>query len=158
MKGKLWLLVVVVVSLVSCGPDYIFEEQKAIDAAGWAYTDSIRFEFEIRDTATIYNQSLVVEHSTDYGFQNLYVKVHTVFPDGQRNSQVLSLELANRVGMWFGNCNEESCELNIPIQNNIFFPMTGTYAFILEQYMRKNPLEGLQSFELKIEDTGKKKQ
>ena len=158
MKGNFWFLSILAILLSACGPNYIFEETKPITANGWSYADSLQFEFNILDTTSIYNQSLVVNHTTEYGFQNLYVKVHTIFPDGKRTSQLLSLELASKIGLWFGDCNEEACSLEIPIQNNIFFPMPGTYAFVLEQYMRKDPLEGIQSFELKIEDTGKKKQ
>lgn len=158
MKGNIWFVSLLMVIMASCGPNYIFEETKPVAGEAWSYADSIQFQFNITDTASIYNQSLEVVHTTDYGFQNLYVKVNTIFPDGNRTSQVLSLELASKIGLWYGDCNEEQCSLQIPIQNNIFFPMPGTYTFVLEQYMRKDPLEGIQSFELQIEDTGKKKQ
>ena len=111
------------------------------------------FEFEVKDTQKVYNQILEVDHTKSYGFQNMYVKTKTIFPSGKETEQVLSLELANRIGFWLGACDKEECELEIPIQNRIYFPEKGTYQFILEPYMRVDPLPGIRQIALKIEET-----
>ena len=158
MKQFLWLtLFFFSIIIVSCGPNYVYEDKKELPDSGWAYEDTLQYQFSIEDTSKVYNQLLELNHRTDYGFQNLYVKVKTIFPSGKVSEQVLSLEIASKIGLWFGDCDDTNCILTIPIQNNIFFPEKGKYTFVLEQFMRKSPLEGIRSFELKIEDTGQQK-
>lgn len=147
-------LFVLAVFGVGCGPDVLFEQSMPVAETGWAYADSLDFSFEIADTTKVYDVILEVEHSEDYGFQNLYVKTNTVFPSGKTDKQVLSLELANKVGFWLGKCSGGNCHLRIPIQQKIFFPEKGTYHFHMEQFMRQSPLPELKSITFKIEETG----
>ena len=140
--------------LVSCGPNYIFDQSQKIDQAEWTYQDSLSFNTAITDSLKIYNLYLGLEHATTFSMQNLYVKIHTTFPSGQRLSELVSLELANKAGVWFGDCNSEWCDLSIPIQTGAYFDLPGNYTFTIEQYTRKEPLQGVKNISFKIEDTG----
>lgn len=144
--------------LVGCGPNYIFEEEKALASGAWTYADTLTFDFNIVDTTKVYNLYLEVDHSTGYRFQNLYVKIKTKFPKGNQIEQTVSLELANKFGLWLGDCGSENCEIIIPIQEQVYFQESGEYRIILEQFMRENPLKKLNSFGVKIEETDLKKE
>ncbi len=141
--------------LSACGPDYIVNETSEIPGSQWGYADSIRFEIDIPDTARIYNLWLTLDHSPEFEWQNLYVRIHTLFPDGKRLSSPLSLELADKGGAWQGHCNRKRCRFRIPIQEGAYFQIPGRYAFTIEQYMRQSPVNGLQRWHFQIEDTGK---
>lgn len=151
------LLLLFVILLHSCGPDTIYEKTYEISAGEWFYSDTLTYEVNIDDTLTIYNLYLDLEHSREYPFENMYVRIHTGFPSGERLSKQVSLELANEAGIWIGDCGSEVCEITIPIQMGAYFNQPGAYTFQLEQYMRRNPLPGVQSISLRIEEAEEKR-
>lgn len=153
MKNRL-LFFLVSALLTACGPDYIYEKQYPLEEEGWAYADTLDFTFSIDDTLTLYNLYLEVTHTTDYAYQNLYTRIYTRFPSGERKGQTVSLELADRTGAWQGDCRGQTCRFLAPIQMNAFFNEPGAYVFTLEQYMRESPVAGLQTVGFKLEETG----
>lgn len=138
----------------SCSSDYFYEKTNSIESGNWSYEDGLDFSFEIADTLQLYNLWLEVEHSTDYNYQNLYTQIHTEFPSGRQLSEPLSLELADKIGRWYGDCNNSACTLLIPIQQDAFFDQAGTYKITIEQYMRENPVRGIRSIGFLVEKTG----
>ncbi|GJM32030.1 MAG: hypothetical protein DHS20C18_10310 [Saprospiraceae bacterium] len=133
----------------------MFEEEAEIADHAWSYQDTINFAFEIKDTNRIYNLYLEVDHDMDFPFQNLYTQIYTRFPSGERIKEMVSLELADKTGLWIGDCNNNYCSLNIPIQQGAYFNAAGQYQITLEQFMRQDPLPGVRKLSFKIEDTGK---
>lgn len=140
-----------VLLLTGCSSDCIFQQTIEVPDAQWTYEDSVHFEFEIPDTTARYNLNLELEHSTDYPYQNLYVKFHTRFPSGKTIEQVVSLELTKKAILWQGQCSGKWCTINIPLQTNAIFTEPGKHSITLEQYMRKSPVEGVRSFSLCIQ-------
>jgi len=143
--------------LFGCGPNYIFDEGHVIENAEWTYQDTLNCKVDIQDSLKIYNLLLDIEHSTEFSNQNMYVMIHTLFPTGERLSERVSLEIASKAGVWFGDCDSEWCNFTIPIQQGAYFNATGKYVFTIEQFMRVNPLPGIKSIGLKIEDTGQQR-
>jgi gliding motility-associated lipoprotein GldH len=142
----------------SCGPDYVLDERHTFPEGQWAYADSLSFSASIRDTLSLYNLYLDIDHGVEeFPFQNLYVRIHTIFPGGQRLTETVSLELANRAGAWHGDCNAKACQLRITLQENAFFEQAGDYSFVVEQYTRRNPLPGVRAIGFAIEAAGDKK-
>lgn len=140
--------------LISCGESYVFEKTLKIEKEEWRYANTLDYPFEITDTTKIYNLLLEVQHSVDYSYQNCYFKIYTKFPSGEQTEQLLSVDLADGVGRWQGECSGESCTTLFDIQKQSFFNALGTHTITLEQYMRKDPLKGIQSLAIKLEDTG----
>jgi len=141
--------------IFSCGPNYILDKKVDFENEHWIYADSIAFDFEIANSKKLYSLYLDVEHLTEYSFQNMYIKLHSVFPDGKRTSQQISVNLMDKFGRWKGDCNSDECDFRLPINVETNFEQIGKYTFIIEQFMRKNPLEGIQSIAFRIEDLGK---
>lgn len=158
MKYSLFLAVTLCIGAMasSCGPRYALQESKDIEGV-WTYADSAVFEMDLTDTSKLYAIAIALQHTTDYAFQNLYLRIHTQFPSGERLSQPISLELAGKAGNWLGKCRGEGCKIVIPIQENAFFNATGTHRFVLEQYMRSDSLPGIRSIGLHIYETGPRK-
>lgn len=139
--------------LLACGPKYVINKTYYIADNEWTYADSLRFEFEIKDTLKLYDLIIELKHSTDFAYQNLYTQIHTTFPDGMHLNKPVSLEIANPAGEWQGKCNSKSCRIEIPIQQGAYFNQIGVYRIVLEQYMRENPVKGVQSVALKVQAT-----
>lgn len=145
-------------TVVSCSDNYLYEKHQAIANATWEYSDTLDFDFEIVDTNRIYNLYLDVAHSPAYGYQNMYVQIYTKFPSGERIKEQISLEMANKAGVWNGDCNAKVCQLQIPLQEGAFFNEPGSYLVTIEQFMRESPLAGVQKIGFIIEDTKQAKE
>ncbi|MFT5167172.1 MAG: gliding motility-associated lipoprotein GldH [Saprospiraceae bacterium] len=139
--------------ILGCGPDYILEETYEIKGSEWTYADTASFEVNILDSLRIYNLYIDVEHATDFSSQNMYVMIHTTFPSGERLSEKVSLEMANKAGVWYGDCNSEWCHFSVAIQQGAYFNAIGKHTFMIEQFMRVDPLQGIKNISFKIEDT-----
>ena len=117
----------------------------------WTYNEPLAFNFEIEDTLARYDFFLDVEHLTDYTFQNLYVKIITEHPQTAPQEDVVSLELANELGLWEGRCANERCKIRIPLQANARFNEIGPYALKFNQYTRTDSLTGIVKLNLSIQ-------
>ncbi len=156
---KKWMIATSVLAclfaIISCNDkNYIYDESQEILATKWAYQDTLNYTFQISDTTKIYNIYLELDHSTDYAYQNLYLKMHTQFPSGKRISQQVSFELADKYGQWYGDCGSNACTLLVPSQKGAYFNAIGKHTITIEQFMRKNPIEGIKGLSVRIEDTG----
>ncbi len=141
--------------IISCNnKNYIYEESEEIIEGKWLYKDTLNYTFQITDTTKIYNIYLELAHSTDYTYQNLYLKLHTQFPTGKRIEQQVSFELADKYGQWYGDCGNSSCSLLVPSQKGAYFNTLGKHTITIEQFMRKDPIEGIKKISVRIEDTG----
>ncbi len=154
---KLFYIITAFLALIAlgCGPKYALKKSYTIENEAWTYADSLRFEFEIADTITLYDLLLDLKHTTAFASQNLYTRISTQFPDGTRLSKPVSLELANAAGEWQGKCSSKSCNIEIPIQEGAYFNQTGKYIVMLEQFMRDSVVNGVQRITLKVMETGK---
>ena len=138
------LLVGVVVGFgVSCGPEVVYEQSRALPAGHWTYADSLAFDYTIADTTRRYDLALTLEHGSDFATENLYARFVTRYPDGRRESEPVSLALADRYGRWLGDCARERCRLTIPLQDSARYPAPGTYGLTLHQHMRRDSVPGV---------------
>ncbi len=153
-KGWFPFLIAPAIFFSACGDDFLYEKNIPVESASWAYEDTLTFDFNIDDSTKIYSLLLEVSHSPDFGFQNLYVQMHTRYPSGKEDKQVLSLELASQSGVWNGKCGGKKCTLEIPLLSDVTFPETGKYSLAIEQYMRQSPLPGILGMALKIKPVG----
>lgn len=135
----------------SCGPNYIFESEIMVEGSAWQNEEPIRFEFDATDLSSSYTLWLTLNHSADYAYENVYVKIRTEFPSQQNNEQVISLDIADKFGRWQGDCDAKRCLTLIPLQTNLRFKELGKHAITFVQETRSNPLEGINALALSIE-------
>ena len=128
-----------------CGKSYFFSEVTPIAKQTWTYANIPEFEVNIEDINAKYNLLLDITHHTDFRYQNIYIKFYAIDPTGQEAVTQIPVDFANKGGVWFGDCNDEWCHLEGFLQKGIEFSEAGKYIFKLEQYMRIEHLEGIQS-------------
>jgi gliding motility-associated lipoprotein GldH len=136
--------------LQACDSSLLFDENKDIPNATWSYDAPLAFDFEVRDTTKAYQVLLEVTHAGDFGYQNCYVQITTKFPNGEEKKQPVSLELAAQSGIWNGECSGNTCTIEIPLQAKAKFRQPGKHSITIEQFMRVNPLSGIEAIGLKI--------
>ncbi len=156
MKIPILFLTFIGLGLWSCGPSYLFQEEKNITNNQWAYRDTIDFKFKVPDTTALYNLYVDFEYADTFPHQNIYVKFYTRFPNGKRLAKPLSFDFFDPEGKSVGKCSGSTCRTQIAIQQNAFFEKAGEYTITLEQFGRIDPLPGIKSVGLSVEKAGKK--
>ena len=78
-----------------------------------------------------------------------YVDV-TVTAD-REGAQGVRYTLATPEGRWIGKSSGSMRDLHVPLNENLRFPLTGTYHFEIEQAMREPVLKGISDIGLFIE-------
>lgn len=152
--GKLMMAVSMILLLASCEKNRIFEKNVAVKKDVWDSRFIPSFSVEISDTSLLYNLYVTVHHTEIYPFQNIWLLVSTRFPDSTKSSKRIEVMLANDEGRWFGENLGEIWDYSTLIQENAFFTRPGTYTFTLEQIMRQDPLPGIMSIGIRVENTG----
>lgn len=117
----------------------------------WKYADTIHFAFDIQDTIPAFDIMLNVSHSSDFSSGNMYVLIHTKFPDGHHVEYPVSLNLADQRGQWLGKCNNEVCNTLLQLSGKVFFNQTGQYVIGIRQHSRKESVTGIKALELIVQ-------
>lgn len=118
----------------------------------WSYDQKLTSTIKVVDTIKNYDLALKLDHSTSFYFQNIYLQIETVFPDGKKMSEPLSLELATSKGNWIGKCGSENCEIVFSLQDKFKFKKLGDHKFTIGQFSRDENLKGVNEIELLLFD------
>ncbi len=174
MKNKSWLapkhwrvsrsgiaafvcIIFAVLLQTACGSHYVYKERKQIANSLWTYRDTVDFRFEVPDTSKTYNLFLDVEYADSFPTQNLYLRLHTLFPDGKRLAKQKSVDLFDARGAALGACSGQRCKLHMLLQEHTYFNDPGTYVITLEQYSRHDSLPGIYAIGMAMEEAAKPK-
>ena len=137
-------------AVVSCGPSPTFSERIEVNPDGWPLAEPIRFTAPVPDSTTVYNLNLIVDHSTEYRYENIYLKIKTIFPDRPEKEEQLNIDLATQIGKWVGKCSADNCKTKVYLLENFKFPSPGDYTFQLQQYTRNEELKGINSLQMEL--------
>ena len=157
MKTKqkiIYFSCLILFALSSCDrTEYLLNESKVIENEKWIVDNLVPFYFTVTDTQKIYEIGFNIRYTNDYPKQNMYVFLHTVFPDGMRANDTISMNLFSPMGEPFGK-GKRVKELQQGF-SYIRFPMKGDYTMTLEQAMRVDTLNGVVSTGLYIAEPTK---
>lgn len=157
MKSNSFLFFILfVVTFSACNDGIIYEENKEIPNSSFNKGTELLYEFDISDTVSRYDVLLNVNHSQEYSYQNLYVKIKTVFPDAKSIEDIVSLELSKSGTEWQGKCSGDDCTVPIVLVENTKFKTPGKYKISISQYGRTETVEGLNAFTLVVKRVEKK--
>ncbi len=139
----------------ACNDNVLFQSEKEIANSIWTYQDSINIAFNIADTSKLYNMYLTMEHRDTFATQNIYLQLHTKFPNGKRLSRIRSFDLYNIKGEPTGKCSGHQCEVKFALQENAYFNQVGEHVLTIVQNTRQDALGNIQKVGLRIEKTDK---
>lgn len=144
-------LLFVAIILQSCDSNRLYEENFPVDDAGWRADDIKTFEFDVEDTVSALNLFVNVRTSTDYPYSNMYVFLHSAYPDGYTDKDTLEFILAEPDGRWKGESSGTVVENKILISSGGRFATRGTYVFKLEHAMRDEILPEVLDVGFRVE-------
>jgi len=124
---------------------------KKIEIGGnWNYSNELSFPMDIDQLDETYDLILSLTYGTDFGYQNIYVKIITEYPSGKMVEDILSLNLTNGLGSFLGDCNPSKCEIDILLQEKFKFNEAGQYVIRIIQNGREENLKNIFAAELKL--------
>ncbi len=150
-----FLFAVLLLSLASCGPNYLYESKQDIPNDQWLYRDSLRFAFEVKDTSKRYNFYLDLDYDDQFASQNIYLRLSTQYPNGRQLTKVRSFDLFDAGGTPLGKSSGSSHRLRTALQENAFFNQLGQHTVTVAQFMRRDSLPGLRAVGLAVMPLGK---
>ena len=150
MKKSIFIICAnILLTICSCdNSHYLFRENVSIKNETWTVENQIPFQFTVTDTVGMYKVGFNIRYTNAYPQQNIYVFLHTIFPNGLRTHDTISIDLFDIEGVPLG-----SGKRVIELQNYfscVRFPMAGQYTMTLEQAMRRDTLPGIISMGLYI--------
>ena len=113
-------------------------------------------DFEVTDTLNPHHFFITLRNTNDYPYSNLFLFVHTHFPNGRKSRDTIECVLADRTGRWLGSGNGFIVDQKV-ISNKVMynyqkrFPLAGTYRIELEHAMRTDTLRELLDVGIRIE-------
>jgi gliding motility-associated lipoprotein GldH len=137
--------------LLFCSCDnaqYLFSENTSIENEVWHANNQIPFHFTVTDTQEIYKIGFNIRYTNAYPMQNIYLFLHTVFPNGMKAHDTIDINLFSPEGKPLGT-KGKTIEL-LEYFSWVQFPVAGQYTMSLEQAMRTDSLPGMVSVGLYI--------
>lgn len=151
---KSLLIFPVVLILLSCGKEPVFEEFISLPDT-WNSNNILHFNVNITDTAQAHNVFISVRNSGKYEYSNLYLFVTADSPNGSTVRDTVEIVLANEHGKWLGKGAASVFTCYYPYKVNIRFPLRGIYTFNIEQAMWIRDLKNIRDIGVRIEKAGK---
>ena len=146
--------------LASCEspPAYVFVEE--IPNGEWPAEKRFGGEFEVTDTINPHHFYVTLRNTEDYKNSNLFLFLHTHFPNGRKSKDTIECVLTDRYGRWLGSGNGFIVDHKV-ITNKVMyryqkkFPLSGTYSFEIEHAMRTDTLHEILDVGVRIERVSK---
>ena len=130
------LLFFLVVGFVSCQNENKKEVYHSFNNNTWNTDSTVSFKLDNVDTTSSHDLYLMVRHTTNFKFQNLFL-----FTNFENQKDTLEVVLSEKSGKWLGKGFGETKELKIKIKKNIKFKQNQEQIFFVEQAMRYEDLE-----------------
>lgn len=147
---NLFKILILLTMITSCTTDS-FDKRTVIPEAEWRQENRVAFDIDINDTISPYEFGIGLRHLENYRYSNLFVFLHTRMPNGNVTHDTIECTLATPEGRWIGKSSGSMRDLTIPLNENLLFPLSGTYHFEIEQAMREPVLKGISDIGLYID-------
>lgn len=146
------ILILVIVTLVSCSESRVFEDYKDFTTKSWLVNDTVSFEFQITDPAVPYRLNANVRNTLDYPYSRIFIN----YTLEDSTHKVLTSKLVSSY-LFDGKTGEPNGDSGIGdiydysfnLENRKFAP--GKYYIKLQQFMRTDTLKGVLAAGARVE-------
>ena len=129
-------------SLMGCQPEgriYVEHQELSTDVS-WKKVDAREFKLTVEDTNLRYNLSLSFRYVDGYQYQFAKVKVMETSPSGKQSTKEYDLKVRDDYGDYIGEPGLDIWDSEHLIETNKKYKEVGTYSYVLEHNMPKDPL------------------
>ena len=149
------LLVVFVLFLFSCDPAMVYHDNIDFESKTWDVDNVPEFEFEIEDTAKLYDIKLFIRNAISYDYSNLYYNYYLEDASGKilETKQLEVLLFDEKTGKPNGSGLGDIYSHNYTVMTNYKFTETGKYKMKFKHYMRDEKLMEILSIGVRIAES-----
>lgn len=152
LPAKFFALTVMVIMLFAgCTQIDLHENHTRIPGFKWQHSFPAKGNFKITDTTASYNIYVVLRHTDDYKYSNIWLNLGFRNPGDSMYFRKLNLDLADDAGGWEGSGMNDIWEVRKLIGHMHHFSKPGEYFYEMNQIMRDNPLAGIMSAGLRVQ-------
>lgn len=127
-------------SLAGCdNRDYLV--QKSFEKVCWSSVDALDFSLDLSTDSSL---PLYLELSSEYAYQNLYLKLTHTTPSGTSQDIIFNEILSDKLGNWKQEMSGGTVVFELAKAFQIEVKEAGTHQFSLIQYMREDNLCGIE--------------
>lgn len=138
--------------MMSCRQVAVYEKNTPIPNYKWQSNFAATGSFTIEDTAAFYNVSIVLRHTDEYAYNNIWLNVGLQSPGDSMYFQKIDLLLGSDASGWEGSGMNDIWEMRKLLNGQARrFKKPGTYQFEILQLMRDEPLKHVMSAGLRVE-------
>jgi gliding motility-associated lipoprotein GldH len=140
-------LLITTTLLISCDEGVVLNATNSFSTIGWPMQQKVIFPFEIKDASKDYELTISIRQSNDYPFHNFYFLTKILNQKGQKIKQGLAevFFYDSKSGKSIGQSSGSIIGHNYVVLKKIKFPKNEKYIVQLEQYMRKDTIDGIIS-------------
>lgn len=136
-----------------CTPIKLHEQNTRIPGFKWQHNYTVKGSFIISDTVSSYNIYVVLRHTDNYRYSNIWLNLGFQDPGDSMRIRKINLPLADDAGGWEGSGMNDIWEMRKLIFMHKF-SKPGEYRYEINQIMRDNPLPGIMSVGIRVEKNG----
>lgn len=152
-KYSFLMLILSLIFFSACDSKRIYETNIEFKDKKWYIDSTCTFTFKIEDKNLKYNILYNVRNTLDYPFYNLYVTYYLYDEAGKQISTDLhEMQLMDaKTGSPFGKGMGDIFDNTLFAMKDLSFSKSGTYKLKIKQYMRKNPINEIIAFGVRVE-------
>jgi gliding motility-associated lipoprotein GldH len=149
---NLYLYCLILFICLACEDSIIYQEKHVCMHQLWPTTTAQEFSFPITDSTQAYDIILLVTNQPDYPYQNLFVAYTLKTATTQTLQQGLSncILFEPKTGKPLGEGWFQSKKHQFVVLPGYQFQQPGNYCIELNQFMRTDTLQGIQSIGIQI--------
>lgn len=136
-------------AFAACRSGAVFERYVEIPDEIWSRYHVVELKASIPDSG-LYDVTLCVRHTTDYGMANLWCFVSTRSHAPMQLHDTVNMKMAEPDGRWVGEGRINRI-VEQPVGKNPVYLPQGTVIFRIEQGMRFEEMEGVKSVGIRVE-------
>jgi len=141
--------------LSSCQNKKVFEQRQSFDDLKWNRFKNVTFEFDIKDTESKYNITLMLRHHTIYAEPDLQMTLALYTPSGERRLKEIIMPIRNTDGTFRSSGMGDLWDLEQVAFAGYSFNEKGHYKLEIENRMAKFDTPGVMELGLRVDKSDK---
>lgn len=139
-----FLLFGLMFSLYSCKDSPVnFEKYFDFEKNNWMRFKTVNFNFNIEDTAVLYNFTIVVRHNSNFPNSNLLTYFYITYPNGEKRYLESNFKIRDEKNVFVGKNIENFWDVSNVLMSNVHLPSKGNYNVEIGNLMSKYDNPGI---------------
>ena len=152
MNRLVYTLLCLPLLLTACKSEIVSSAHQDLPEQGWAMTDTVRMTLEVKDTAQAYDLALMLRHTEQYNYQNLWFFIQSSDSLSPIQCDTIPAYLADDRGRWLGTRAGRYYSGYVFARRDVVFPEAGTYTFAIVHGMRDSVIYGIADVGLELRE------